>query len=134
MNINNHQFLSNLDIQEAILKGSSKPTGQNVTNISKGQSFEDILKQKVEDNSEVRFSKHAIQRLESRNIDLSEIKMNRLMDGVNKAGEKGIKDSLVIVDDLAFIVNVPNKTVVTAMDQRTDDDNVFTNIDGAVIA
>ena len=50
-----------------------------------------------------------------------------------KAGQKGIRDSLVIVDDLAFIVNVPNKTVVTAMDSRETEENVFTNINGAVI-
>ena len=50
-----------------------------------------------------------------------------------KASEKGIKESLVIVDSLAFIVNVPNQTVVTAMDQTESDENVFTNIDGAVI-
>ena len=53
--------------------------------------------------------------------------------GVQKASEKGIKESLVIVDSLAFIVNVPNQTVVTAMDQTESMDNVFTNIDGAVI-
>ena len=50
-----------------------------------------------------------------------------------KASEKGIRESLVIVDSLAFIVNVPNKTVVTAMDRTESDDNIYTNIDGAVI-
>ena len=53
--------------------------------------------------------------------------------GVQKASEKGIKESLVLIDSLAFIVNVPNKTVVTAMDQGESIDNIFTNIDGAVI-
>ena len=48
--------------------------------------------------------------------------------------ERGIKDSLILVDQLAFIVNVPNHTVVTAMDQTENKNNVFTNIDGAVIA
>ena len=50
-----------------------------------------------------------------------------------KAGEKGIRESLVIVDSLAFIVNVPSRTVVTAMDRTESDDNIYTNIDGAVI-
>ena len=50
-----------------------------------------------------------------------------------QASEKGINETLVIVDSLAFIVNVPNKTVVTAMDQKEAADNIFTNIDGAVI-
>ena len=55
-------------------------------------------------------------------------------DGARKAGQKGIRDSLVIVDQLAFIVNVPNQTVVTAMDSTATDENIFTNINGAVIA
>ena len=50
------------------------------------------------------------------------------------AEKKGIKESLVVVDSLAFIVNVPSRTVVTAMDQNESENNVFTNIDGAVIA
>ena len=60
--------------------------------------------------------------------------MERLMQGANKAGAKGIKDSLVMVDELAFIVNIPKNTVITAMDQSQADDKIFTNIDGAVIA
>ena len=80
-----------------------------------------------------KFSKHASQRLESRNISLSEEQNARLEDGVEQAHAKGIKDSLVLVDSLAFIVNVPSKTVVTAMDQTETQSNIFTNIDGAVI-
>lgn len=72
-------------------------------------------------------------RLEQRDIALSADQSQRLEAGVAKASEKGIKESLVIVDSLAFIVNVPNQTVVTAMDQTESDENVFTNIDGAVI-
>jgi flagellar operon protein len=64
---------------------------------------------------------------------LTEEQTVRLEDGVNQADEKGIKDSLVLVDSLAFIVNVPNRTVVTAMDQAETQSNIFTNIDGAVI-
>ena len=78
-------------------------------------------------------AKHASQRLESRNISLSEEQNARLEDGVEQAHAKGIKDSLVLVDSLAFIVNVPSKTVVTAMDQTETQSNTFTNIDGAVI-
>ncbi len=98
-------------------------------------SFEEILKQKQEltNPSELKFSKHASMRLENRNINLTDEQNIRLESGVQKASEKGINESLVIVDSLAFIVNVPNKTVVTAMDQREATDNIFTNIDGAVI-
>lgn len=106
----------------------SRPLG----NIN-GASFEDIFKQKLESASELKFSKHATQRLDDRNIKLSEEQSLRLEEGVQKASAKGITDSLVLVDQLAFIVNVPNHTVVTAMDQTESDENIFTNIDGAVI-
>ena len=79
------------------------------------------------------FSKHATVRLADRGIELTDAQLERLNDGAQKAGQKGIRDSLVIVDNLAFIVNVPNKTVVTAMDSRETEENVFTNINGAVI-
>ena len=110
---------------------SSKALGNLDAN---GISFEELLKQKIESASELKFSKHATQRLDDRNITLTEEQSLRLEEGVQKAQEKGIKDSLVLVDSLAFIVNVPNQTVVTAMDQTESEDNVFTNIDGAVIA
>ena len=96
----------------------------------------DILSAKQKELTEghpLRFSKHANARLESRGIDLTLEQTARLESGVNQAMEKGIKESLVLIDSLAFIVNVPSKTVVTAMDQTETDRNVFTNIDGAVI-
>ena len=81
----------------------------------------------------MKFSRHALGRLSDRNIELNSEQLERLNEGAKKAQEKGIKDSLVIVDRLAFIVNVPNQTVVTAMDSSETDENVFTNINGAVI-
>lgn len=99
----------------------------------KGLSFQEVLeKTKTAEESEgLKFSKHASQRLQSRNIDLSRAQLERLEQGTNKAREKGIKESLVMVDDLAFIVNVKNNTVVTAV--NNSEEGVFTNIDGAVI-
>ncbi|MCI8992334.1 MAG: flagellar protein [Eubacterium sp.] len=99
----------------------------------RGASFQEILAQKTAEQNPLKFSKHASQRLENRNISLTKEQSERLENGVDRAREKGINDSLVIVDSLAFIVNVPNKTVVTAMDQAETNDNIFTNIDGAVI-
>ncbi len=93
-------------------------------------SFEDVLRQK---QKPLKFSKHATQRLSQRNINLSDEQNVRLTNGVTEAEKKGVNESLVLVDNLAFIVNVPNKTVVTAMDQEETNANVFTNIDGAVI-
>mgnify|MGYP000935551419 CR=1 FL=1 len=102
---------------------------------SSGVSFEDILKQKQDAKAggTLKFSKHATMRLMDRNINLSEEQNERLETGVFKAGEKGIRESLVIMDNLSFIVNIKNRTVITAMDQSENEENVYTNIDGAVI-
>lgn len=100
-------------------------------------SFEEVLRRQqslsTTGSETLKFSKHATQRLESRGISLSDEQNVRLQSGVEKASAKGINESLVLVDSLAFIVNVPNKTVVTAMDKTETQSNVFTNIDGAVI-
>lgn len=94
-------------------------------------SFRDIFEEKQQELSEVKFSKHANERLLSRNIQLSEIQKERLNSGVSKASQKGIRDSLVMLDNLAFIVNVNSRTVITAVGEG--DDKIFTNIDGAII-
>ena len=119
---------------------------ENVADAGTQVSFEEVLRkteklrQTQNDTARnvsgivpLKFSKHAVMRLESRKIRLSEEQNERLESGVRKAGEKGIQDSLVIVDSLAFIVNIPNKTVVTALEKSEADESVFTNIDGAVI-
>lgn len=131
MKIQQSQFLSMNELQEQYLKKSSKIMQEMA---SSGVSFEEIWKQKTgEVSSEIRFSKHASNRLADRNLTLSENQLSRLSEGLRRAGEKGIKESLVMVDQLAFIVNVPNNTVITAMDQAQAKENIFTNIDGAVI-
>ncbi|MCH5268021.1 MAG: flagellar protein [Lachnospiraceae bacterium] len=97
-------------------------------------SFQEILKTtttKPELVQNLKFSKHANERLALRNINLSAEQMERLETGTTKAREKGIQESLVMVDDLAFIVNVNSNTVITAMDDSSS--GIFTNIDGAVI-
>lgn len=96
------------------------------------KSFQSILEsQYAKQDSVLKFSKHANERLQSRNIDLSEEQLEKLSTGTKKAQEKGISESLVMVDNIAFIVNVKNSTVITALDEG--EDKIFTNIDGAVI-
>lgn len=110
---------------------------KNTPQVADGQSFADIFKQKQAadiGSSDVKFSKHATLRLDNRNIELSSEQLLRLNEGAQKANAKGINESLVLVDELAFIVNIKNNTVITAMDQNEAKENVFTNIDGAVIA
>ena len=96
-----------------------------------GATFRQILEEKQAQTTELRFSKHANERLASRNIRLSAEQKERLQGGVDKASQKGIRDSLVMVDNMAFIVNVTNRTVITAVGEG--DDKIFTNIDGAII-
>ena len=98
-------------------------------------SFEDILKQQFFEKtqvSELKFSKHATQRLSDRNISLTDEPLVRLQKGAELSSEKGIKESLVVMDEYAFIVNTQNNTVITAMEQERQGENIFTNIDGAV--
>lgn len=133
MNIQRNQFLSIEQLTDTYLQESKKVQNTSAeTAVSFGQILEDKSKSLTQ-GSVLKFSKHASNRLSMRNIELSDEQVNRLQDGMQKANAKGIKDSLVIVDKLAFIVNVPSSTVVTAMDQNETSDNIFTNIDGAVI-
>ena len=128
MNISNNQFLSIEQLQELYLKQQKKI---QPVKTSGGFSFEEILQK--QQTGEIKFSKHAANRLNDRNIELTSEQLERLSDGTRKAGEKGIRESLVLVDELAFIVNTGSNTVITAMDQAETKENIFTNIDGAVI-
>jgi len=127
--ISKSQFLSIEQVQEQYL-GQQKKTTAATT--SEGLSFEEVL-ENTRACSGVKFSKHAANRLSDRSIELTTNQLERLNDGTKKAGEKGIRESLVLVDELAFIVNTGSNTVITAMDQAETKDNIFTNIDGAVI-
>lgn len=106
-------------------------------NVNEGNSsFQNILNNKIDESnavSSLQFSKHAFMRLSNRNLSLSDEQIKRIEGGVEKADKKGIKDSLVLVDDIALVVNIKNKTIITAMNKETNDYNIFTNIDGAVI-
>lgn len=107
--------------------------------VSQTISFEDMLRQEWQNSKDtttdgsLKFSKHAGERLRQRNITLSDDQMARLQVGAKKASDKGIRESLVIMDSLSFIVNTKSNMVITAMEQSSDADNIYTNIDGAVI-
>lgn len=94
--------------------------------------FNQVLAQEL---NGVKFSQHALQRLQNRNITLGQADLAKLNDAVDKAAQKGAKESLVLMSNnsLALLVSVKNKTVITAMDGANLKDNVFTNIDSAVI-
>jgi len=95
--------------------------------------FESVLKNAVNNFQDIKFSKHAQTRMMQRNISLTQPEMEKIGDAVNRANSKGIRDSLVLLDKVAFIVNVPSRTIVTTVDEKSIKESVFTNIDGAVI-
>lgn len=103
-----------------------------------GASFADALAQagspKADGAQQLQFSKHALARVERRGINLDASTLGRLSQGVQRAASKGSRDSLVLVDGTAFVVSVSNRTVITAVGSEHMKDNVFTNIDSAVIA
>lgn len=106
----------------------------SVKNSTPSVPFSDVLNDAISGTDEVRFSKHALTRLESRDIELDGSDLKKLSGAVDEAQSKGVSDSLILMNGLAFIVSVKDRTVVTAMPVSETSSNVFTNIDGAVIA
>jgi len=99
-------------------------------------SFRELLRQSIPQQPQTReltFSKHAQARVAQRGVEVSPEDMLRLEGAISLAQEKGIKDSLVFLDGRAFVVNIPSKVIVTVVDNESSRENVFTNIDGAVI-
>jgi flagellar operon protein len=96
-------------------------------------SFDQLLRNKI-DQGNVKFSKHAVDRMNSRGIQFSTNQIERLEQAVAQVNNKGGKESLVMIDDTALVVSVKNDTVVTVVDREQLKNNVFTNIDSAVIA
>lgn len=108
---------------------------RNSSNINnKKAGFEAVLQKEIQKNQNIKFSKHALERLEQRKIQLTTQEVNKLDNAINKAAEKGIKETLIIMENKAFIASVPNRTVITAAADNQLRENVFTNIDGAVFA
>lgn len=116
---------SNLPIQPASPQSGGLQQSGQVNGPSFSDTYNDIQK--------LRFSNHAQKRLESRNITIGDEGLNRLSDAVQKAEQRGGRESLVLMDDLAFIVNVRERLVVTALDMQNNGDGVFTKIDSVVV-
>lgn len=105
--------------------------GNNATANTKASDFDNIFEKELE---KVKFSGHAETRMKSRNINMSDVEMLRLDEALNKAEAKNARESLVFMDDKAFIVSVPNRTVITMFTKEQMNENVITNIDSAIIA
>lgn len=107
--------------------------GHSPASVGQGAGFGALLQNALEDEKKVRFSKHAAARVEQRGIEVTDSLLKDLNQAVGKAREKGAKDVVVIGQQGAFIVNIPNNVVVTTMTSQEMKQNIFTNIDSAVL-
>ena len=98
-----------------------------------GTSFRGVLEQEAQKTTALSFSRHAAVRVAERGIEISRTGMERLEEGLRMAREKGLNDTLILMDGSAFIVSAQNGTVITAMPGQELNGRVFTNIDGTVI-
>lgn len=119
------------NVVSPIEKPVSTRESANIPDNSK--QFQKTLESELSGITNLRFSNHAIDRLSNRKVKFNEQTINRLTQAVNKAGQKGANQSLVLLDELAFLVSVKNKMVITALEADTMKEGVFTNIDSAVI-
>ena len=129
----NELRLKNLQVSTGNSISQGTPNTQKTTD-TQNSSFALQLKEKLKENSSVEFSKHAIERLSERDIDLNaDNTLERLNKAVSIAQEKGSNEALILVDSTAFLVNVKNNKVITTMQQQDMIGNIFTNIDSTVI-
>lgn len=110
----------------------SRPSQPAYPATSVPSSFQHLLDAALGEQA-LHFSKHAVQRMQQRQIQLSPTDMTRLQQAVASAADKGARDSLILMNRTAFVVSVVNRTIITAVDQEQMRGNVFTNIDSAVI-
>lgn len=96
-------------------------------------AFKELLEQRLKEESQVSFSKHAMERVVERGVDVSSEKLDRLNEGVRMAEEKGLREPLILLGTTAFVVNVKNNKVVTVVNEDSLKGTVFTNIDGTVM-
>ena len=108
---------------------TDKPTSKAIENSEFGKLF----KEKIDDNKSISLSTHAAKRIQERNLEIDGKEITKLNQAFKKLEVKGGQDSLVITDKAAYIVDVPNRKIVTAIDKESLLDNVFTKIDSTVM-
>lgn len=115
---------------DPLIPSGNQQSGQQAAVKSSGERFVDVLERIA--GEKLNFSGHATDRLKSRSINLEQEDIARIEEAVERAAQKGSKDSLIMDGDNVYVVNVPNRTVITAMDQLEMRERVFTKIDSAV--
>ncbi len=116
------------------IRNAQQPQRQNSTPPANVPAFDELLKQQLAQPSSVRLSAHAQKRIQARNIPFGAEEAARLDRAVEKAANKGSRESLILMDDLALVVSVKNRVVITAVDAKNRKEDVFTNIDSVVLS
>ncbi len=120
------------DIKNRVDKAYGSLQKRPEERFSEKVSFGEILKSKG--SFGVKFSGHALRRIEARALKFDNDELVRISNAIDKAEKKGVKDAVILMDNKILISNVASRTIVTTFSQEQVKDNVFTNIDGAVIA
>ena len=130
--------VSELQLNSRLYPLQNNPVQSQKANLRNQESkevlaFSKILKDKLNEAQVLKFSAHAVRRLEERNVDMSANTLNRLNEGLQQLDAKGSVNSVILMDETAFVVSVKNRTVVTAVDNTGTGNTVFTNIDSVAI-
>lgn len=125
----NVQLIRPDSIQPGKIDKASKPEIQDIQKAS----FQDVLNERIGSDNSLRFSSHAAKRISERNIELTPAHLSRLEEGLGRVKDKGSRSSLLMMDEMAYVVSVKNQTVVTALNKEVTQSNVFTNIDSVAI-
>lgn len=126
-----------VDPIEALIASRVAPAGParqaSAPSAAPATSFREVLAQRTAASAPVTFSRHARERLAQRAIPFDALRQERLQEAVDRAERRGARDSLVLLDDLALVVNIRSRTVLTAVDGASRKEGVFTNIDSVVL-
>jgi flagellar operon protein len=128
--VNNISNYSNINVNT---RKASLPQVNNNVKTVRDLEFNNLLQNKIQkSDNDLKISGHAEKRFKQRNINLDSSEFLKIKDAVSKLNAKGGKDSLIITDNAAYIVDVDKKTIVTAVDKNNLNSNVFTNIDSTI--
>ena len=118
-------------IEGIITPANSQSSNRKSNSISLNESFKEILNKEIYSGLSYKISAHAQERVEE--LELSQMDMKTIGYGIEKARNKGSKNTLILYKDIAFIASCENKTLITAVEKARAKDNVFTNIDSMVM-
>lgn len=130
-----HQPIDNRAILNRVQKSATQISQRDISQSPQNQpvkSFEEILRD-LQTPSEVTISKHAMERLQSRSVTLSETDLKRVSQAMDQASKKGIKDAVIVLGDNVLIASINNKTIITASKKDDLKEQIITNINGAIL-